>query len=498
VSGANQSWLSVLLIIAFSGLLAGLIGVTARDWRRRGVTGAPPLTPRDAALEALDELLSSGAHRDGRVREFFTRSSEITRRYVEVFDARWGPDWTSTELMGGLQGHAPGAAADHLDAEMASAEAVKFGGRRPESESAEEHWRTVHDWIEQTAEPTAGAGDPEAESGEAEPEPTRHGTSDSAPSPPEPSESRSGGSPVWLWLAVALVPLGWWLMPRRTSGIIIARAEEPVDVRRQLGILETLPLMLRLGAMAALVIALAGPQMVRVYDEPQVEGVGIALALDLSTSMWAEDMGARQSRLEVAKTTALRFIDARTDDIGLVSFAGEAFARLPLTHDGYVVKEAVRGLEVGLLTDGTDIAGAIAAGAGLLADAPHASKVLILVTDGAHNKAGVLPDLAARAAATVGVTIYPVAIGQEQGRDTRSMETVLTQAARITGGRYFKATDVSALDAIYEEIDRLVQPSEETVQRIETTAYAWVFALLALALLMLGSILRGSRWGVLP
>jgi Ca-activated chloride channel homolog len=305
-------------------------------------------------------------------------------------------------------------------------------------------------------------------------------------------------SSVWLWLLAALPALAWWLLPRGASGIIIARAEAPVGTTEHLRILETLPLLIRLGALAALVIALAGPQMVRVYEEPEVRGVGIALALDLSTSMWAEDMGARQSRLAVAKTTALRFIDARTDDIGLVAFAGEAFARLPLTHDGYVVKEAVRGLEVGLLTDGTDIAGAIAAGAGLLADAPHASKVLILVTDGAHNKAGVMPDLAARAAAAVGVTIYPVAIGQERGRDTRSMETVLTQAARITGGRYFKATDVSALDAIYEEIDRLVQPSEETVQRIETTPYAWVFALLALTLLALAALLRGSRWGVLP
>jgi Ca-activated chloride channel family protein len=78
------------------------------------------------------------------------------------------------------------------------------------------------------------------------------------------------------------------------------------------------------------------------------------------------------------------------------------------------------------------------------------------------------------------------------------METVLTQAARITGGQYFKATDASALDDIYDEIDRLVQPSEEPIQRVETTAYAWVFALIALGLLALASALRGSRWGVLP
>lgn len=300
----------------------------------------------------------------------------------------------------------------------------------------------------------------------------------------------------WLW-ALALLPfLAWWLAPGGRRGLVMPGDAEGDGAGRSFSVLEWTPIALRLLAVAAIIVALASPRSLRVYEEPRIETVGIALALDLSTSMWAEDMGGRVSRLEIAKNAALSFIDARTDDIGLVTFAGEAFARLPLTHDGYVVKDAVEGLQVGLLTDGTDIAGAIAAGAGLLEDAPHPSKVLILVTDGAHNKAGVMPDLAARAAAAVGVTIYPVAIGQERGRDTRSMETVLGQAARITGGQYFKATDVAALDEIYAEIDRLVQPSRDTVEHIETTPISWVFALAALALLALAAALRGSRWGV--
>lgn len=307
-------------------------------------------------------------------------------------------------------------------------------------------------------------------------------------------------APDWLWLLALLPILGWWLRPRRVSALTLASPDGATSSRPSplLAMLDAAPLGLRLLAVACVIVALSNPQVVEIREEPTVEGVGIALALDLSTSMWAEDMGARRSRLEVAKDAALQFIDARTDDIGLVAFAGEAFARLPLTHDGYVVKDAVEALEVGLLTDGTDIAGAIASGAGLLDDAPHASKVLILVTDGAHNKAGVMPDLAARAAAAVGVTIYPVAIGQEQGRDNRAMETVLTQAARITGGRYFKATDQGALEEIYAEIDRLVQPSLETVERVEARPYAWIFALMALALATLASMLRASPWGVLP
>jgi len=310
-------------------------------------------------------------------------------------------------------------------------------------------------------------------------------------------------SPDWLWLLAALVPFSWWILPRRASGLTLASTAGAADSfgkgrQRTARLLELTPFVLRTAALASIVVALAGPRTVRVYEEPRDQGIGIALALDLSTSMWAEDMGAGESRLEVAKSTALEFVGARDDDIGLVTFAGEALARLPLTHDGFVVQAAIEDLRVGLLMDGTAIAGAITAGAGLLADAAHPSKVLILVTDGAHNKAGVMPDLAARAAAAVDVTIYPVAIGQQLGRDQQAMETVLTQAARITGGRYFSATDVSSLSDIYREIDRLVQPSQETVERVEETPHGWLLALAGLALGVLAIALRGSRWGVVP
>jgi Ca-activated chloride channel family protein len=257
---------------------------------------------------------------------------------------------------------------------------------------------------------------------------------------------------------------------------------------------------MRAAAVGLLVVALAGPQLVRIYQEPVTEGVGIALAIDLSTSMWAEDMADQATRLDVAKETLQRFLSTREDDIGLVSFAGEALTRLPLTGDTYVTQAAVDALEVGLLLDGTDIAGAIAAGGGLLRDTPHASKVLILVTDGAHNRAGLLPTLAARAAAVHGIRIYPIAIGTEEGTGvgTANMETVLTQAALLTGGRYFRATDAAALDEIYAEIDRLTEPTEELVERAEIIPVgAWPIVA-AMLLLVLGTAIRASRWGVVP
>ena len=73
-------------------------------------------------------------------------------------------------------------------------------------------------------------------------------------------------------------------------------------------------------------------------------------------------MADRTTRLDVAKETLQRFLESRADDIGIVSFAGEALTRLPLTADSYVTRAAVDALEVGLLVDGTDVAGAIAAG----------------------------------------------------------------------------------------------------------------------------------------
>ncbi len=318
--------------------------------------------------------------------------------------------------------------------------------------------------------------------------------------------------PEWLVL-LALVPLWlWWVRPRRTSGMLFASAGS-VRLRgsRLWTVVDALPRGLRAAALAGLVVALAHPRLITAHEEPVEGGTGIVVAVDLSTSMWADDMEGSATRLEAAKAAARRFVAGRDDAIGVVTFAGEALTRLPLTRDHYLVDHAIDGMEVGLLIDGTDIAGAIAAGSALLAAAPHDSKVLVLVTDGAHNRDGLVPAMAARAAAAVGVRIYPVAIGrpdppgpadgaERAGAPTRRqrMETVLTQAARITGGRYFSAADVVALDSIYAEIDRLETTSQET--RLTTALVPFRFLLVtgALALVLAAVGLRASRWAVLP
>ena len=318
--------------------------------------------------------------------------------------------------------------------------------------------------------------------------------------------------PEWL-LLLTLVPVWlWWVRPRRTSGLLFASAGSLWPRPGRLwSLVDAFPRALRAAALACLIVALAHPRLIRPYEEPVEGGTGIVVAVDLSTSMWADDMDGSATRLDAAKAAAKRFVAGRDDAIGLVAFAGEALTRLPLTRDRYLVDHAVDGMEVGLLIDGTDIAGAIAAGAALLDAAPHESKVLVLVTDGAHNRDGLVPATAARAAAAVGVRVYPVAIGRPDPPEPVSgaggaappttrqrMETVLTQAARITGGRYFSAADVATLDSIYVEIDRLETTSRET--RLTTALVPFRFWLVAGALLMLlGAVgVRASRWAVLP
>jgi hypothetical protein len=145
--GSSRNWLSAGLILVFALVLAAaLLRVAGHVFVHiRGQAIAADRRAR--TLRALDELLAEGGHRDGRVSLFYARSSEIVRRYVESFDRRWSPAWTSTELMTDLDARLGEQTAAPLSGEMTSAEHVKFGGRRPDPERAEAHLKGVRDWV---------------------------------------------------------------------------------------------------------------------------------------------------------------------------------------------------------------------------------------------------------------------------------------------------------------------------------------------------------------
>ncbi len=243
--------------------------------------------------------------------------------------------------------------------------------------------------------------------------------------------------------------------------------------------LRHLPFILRMLALAALLIALARPQSFSTGENINTEGIDIAMLLDISGSMLAEDF--KPNRLEAAKLEIEKFVEGRTSDkIGLVIFAGKSFTQCPLTIDYGVLRGLLKDIKSGMVEDGTAIGNAIANGVNRLKDSDAKSKVLILLTDGVNNAGEVDPITAAQIAQTFGIRIYTVGVGTKgkapypvqtpfgvryQNVPVEIDEETLTQVASITDGKYFRATNNKRLEDIYKEIDQL----EKT--KIEVTSY---------------------------
>ena len=102
---------------------------------------------------------------------------------------------------------------------------------------------------------------------------------------------------------------------------------------------------LRIGAIALIVIALARPQTVDVSTKTKTtRGIDIVMAIDVSASMLAKDL--KPSRLEALKNVASRFIKRRPNDrIGLVEYAGESYTRTPVTSDKSIVLSSMQDIK---------------------------------------------------------------------------------------------------------------------------------------------------------
>ena len=229
------------------------------------------------------------------------------------------------------------------------------------------------------------------------------------------------------------------------------------------------PFILRMVMLALLFIAVARPRTSASGQDIYTEGIDIAMLLDISGSMLAEDF--RPNRIEAAKQVASDFIDGRTTDrIGLVIFAGQSFTQCPMTTDYRVLKGLLREVKPGMVEDGTAIGMAIAQGVNRLKDSKAKSKVMILLTDGVNNRGEIDPLTAAQIAQTFGIRIYTIGVGtigeapypvqtpfgvRYQNIPVDVDEKTLQKIAEITKGQYFRATNNRSLKAIYNEIDEM-------------------------------------------
>jgi Ca-activated chloride channel family protein len=239
-----------------------------------------------------------------------------------------------------------------------------------------------------------------------------------------------------------------------------------------------IPPILRALALAGWIVAAAGPQLPGGPTTVRKDGIGIVIAIDVSSSMLAEDF-VPSNRLEVAKRQAIAFIRGRdADRIGLVAFAGEALTQIPVTLDYAVLEQAVMDLRVGTLEDGTAIGSGLATAVNRLRRVPAKSKVVLLLTDGVNNRGAIDPRTAADAAAAFGVKVYAVGVGTmgeariPTGRGLSGFryemlpveidEPLLKDIASKTGGRYFRATDTQSLSRIFSQIDQLEKTKVES------------------------------------
>jgi len=252
----------------------------------------------------------------------------------------------------------------------------------------------------------------------------------------------------------------------------------------------------------ALVTCLMRPQWLEPYSEVRTEGYDLMLAIDTSRSMEAMDFtvkGRQVTRMAVIKGVIGRFIKARDGDrIGLVVFGDQAFVLSPMTLDNQAVYKLVDNIVSRMAGDGTAIGDAIGLAVKKLRDRPEGSRILILVTDGENTEGSLPPKLAAQLAAHEGIRIYTIGVGSkglvpflEDGRITQVKmeidEELLTEVAGITGGEYFRATDTSALEQIYQRIDALEKTQAEArTALIPRSLYRWPLGLALLALLLLG------------
>lgn len=321
----------------------------------------------------------------------------------------------------------------------------------------------------------------------------------------------------WVLALLVAIPLVVWLRFRRAPRPATLRYAAVDTVRESgggvAGWLPRVPSMLRGLVVATVVVALARPQTGVSSESVLTEGIDILMALDVSSSMLAEDL--EPNRLESAKVVAADFVAGRTNDrIGLVAFAGEAFTQAPLTIDRGVVTGLLGELNVGMIEDGTAVGMGLATAVKRLQGSPSASQVVVLLTDGRNNRGEIGPVTAAQMAQALGVRVYTIGVGSQgtaripvnDGLGGQQYVTVpvdideatLREVAEGTGGRYYRATDNESLAAIYEEIDQL----ERTEIEVENfTTYEERFSevlLVALALLVLELVLRQTILRRLP
>lgn len=326
----------------------------------------------------------------------------------------------------------------------------------------------------------------------------------------------------WLLLLLLALPLAAWLRGRRGPRAAFVYSSTGL-VRNLAGAARSRAgaalFALRWLALALLVVGLARPLKIESETSVKASGVDIVVAVDLSTSMEAQDFELdrkRVNRLVIAKDVLRKFIARRPNDrIGLVAFAGRAYVASPLTLDHDALLTNLERLQIGLIEDRTAIGAALAAAVNRLRDVQSKSKIVVLMTDGQNNVTKITPEMASDAAQSLGVKVYTIGVGTRglaptpvvdpwtgqkvfQMRPVDIDEQTLQAIADKTGGKYYRADNTDTLRKIYAEIDSLEKTEAEMKKFVRRHELMTWFVVPGLALLLLELALANTLWRRLP
>ena len=282
-------------------------------------------------------------------------------------------------------------------------------------------------------------------------------------------------NPEFLWLLTLIPFIATWFFLVRKKETVTLTVSSLKGFNKTSSFLPKLkPLLpiIRLIALTLLIIALARPRNVAVSTKVKANrGIDIVMAIDVSASMLARDL--KPNRLEALKVVATNFVNRRPNDrIGIVVYAGESFTQTPITSDKSITKRTISEIKWGQLEGGTAIGMGLGSAVNRLKESEAKSKVIILLTDGVNNSGFVDPKTATELAKELNIKVYTVGIGTNGmadfpfSKDARGRlqfrkqqveidEELLQFIASETQGQYFRATDNSELQEIYDEIDTL-------------------------------------------
>lgn len=269
----------------------------------------------------------------------------------------------------------------------------------------------------------------------------------------------------------------------------------PLQQNRVALLLSYVPMGIQILCISSVIIVAAGPYRIIKHQKKQVEGIDIALALDISTSMQSRDIAP--SRLETAKKMGSSFIRQRSHDpISLIAFAGAPYLASPITTDTAFLFHQLRQLQTDqIVEEGTALGDALGMCINQIRDSENPKKISILISDGNNTAGNLDPVTSAELAKSFNIKVYTIAVGSLQASTDPVDESTLREIASMTKGKFFRATNGQALQQVFQEIDKMEASVVKTVTWEEHISLSYLFAEIALILFFIGLWVRLSWIG---